>query len=161
MKRLAAIAIAVTASAPATAESKRELDLAGFFTGRTHAESQIKVAFHKPIRHVTDSVGKRAPNGDFVLLDRINEEGKPIKERRWVMRRTGPNRYTGSLTASVSPVEITISGTEARIRYKMKGGISIEQQLTMRDSRTLVNHVAAKRLGIRLGKLDGIIRKLD
>ena len=161
MKRLAALAIAASASAPAPAEAKAGLDLIAFFSGRTHAESQIKVAFHKPLRHVTDSVGKRAPNGDLILIDRIREEGKPLKERRWVMHQSGPNRFTGTLTDAVTPVEITVSGTEARIRYKMKGGISIDQQLTMKDSRTLLNHVSAKRLGIRLGRLEGTIRKLD
>jgi hypothetical protein len=162
LRHIAAFAIAASAAGPAAAvEGKGELDLIAFFAGRTHAESELKVAFHKPVRHVADSIGKRAPNGDLILVDRIKEEGKPIKERRWVMHKSGPNRFTGTLTDAVSPVDITVSGTAARIRYKMKGGISIEQELRMRDSRTLVNHVSAKRLGIRLGKLDGTIRKLD
>lgn len=159
---LAALALAV--AAPAAADSspgKDKLDLATFFTGKTHAEGEIKVGFKKPVRHVTDSVGKRGPKGELILVDHIKEDGKPPKVRRWVMRRNGPDSFTGTMTEATGPVRIEVNGRQATIRYKMKGGVSIHQLLTMRDERTLVNHVAAKKLGVRLGRLDGVIRKLD
>ena len=160
MKLLAAFLILALATAPAAA-AEPKFDLVGFFTGRTHAESEIKVAFRKPVRHITDSVGRKAANGDFILVDQIKEDGKPKKERRWVMRRSGPNSFTGAMSEAVGPVRITIDGIKATIRYRMKGGISIDQTLTLRDNNTLSNHVSAKKLGVRLGRLDGIIRKLD
>ena len=161
MKLLAAfLVVALSAAAPAVA-SEQKFDLVGFFTGRTHAESEIKVAFRKPVRHITDSVGRKAANGDFVLVDQIKEDGKPKKERRWVMRRSGPNSFTGAMSEAVGPVQVTIDGAQATIRYRMKGGIRVDQTLTMRDRNTVINHVAAKKLGVRLGRLDGIIRKLD
>ena len=160
--RAAAAAFALIAcSSLASAAPQKQFDLVDFFTGRTHAESEIKVAFHKPLRHVTDSVGKRAANGDLILVDDIREEGKPRKQRRWVMRKVAPNKFTGTLTDAVGPVDVVVNGNEARIRYKMKGGISVDQTLTVRDSKTLSNHVSAKKLGVRLGRLDGTVRKLD
>jgi hypothetical protein len=162
MKLLAALAIfTLAAASPAAASDSGNLDLIGFFTGRTHAESQIKVAFRKPVRHVTDTVGKKGANGDLILVDTINEEGKPTKTRRWTMRPAGPGRFTGSMSEATGPVQVTVEGDEAVIRYKMKGGISIEQHLELKDSRTLSNHVSAKKLGVRLGRLEGTIRKLD
>jgi hypothetical protein len=161
MKAAAAFALAACPAAASAAPQRPAFDLVDFFTGRTHAESQIKVAFHKPLRHVTDSVGKRAANGDLILVDDIKEEGKPRKQRRWVMRKVGPSHFTGTLTDAVGPVDVVVNGGEARIRYRMKGGVSVDQTLTVRDSRTLANHVSAKKLGVRLGKLDGTIRKLD
>ena len=153
--------VALSVAAPVAAADQPKFDFAGFFIGRTHAESQIKVGFRKPVRHITDSVGRRAANGDLIPLDSIKEEGKPKKERRWVVRPSGPNSFTAVMSEAVGPVRITIDGPNARIRYKMKGGISIDQTLAMRDRKTLTNHVAAKKLGVRLGRLDGTIRKLD
>ena len=161
MKLLAVAATLALAAASPAAAADAKLDLIDFFTGRTHAESQIKVAFRKPVRHVTDTVGRKAANGELVLVDTIKEEGKPMKTRRWTMRPAGPNRFTGSMSEAVGPVSVTVDGTKATIRYRMKGGISIEQSLTMRDAKTLSNHVAAKKLGVRLGRLDGVIRKMD
>lgn len=166
MKPLAALAaVALSLAAPATASDsaaeKDRLDLVAFFTGKTHAESEIKVAFRKPLRHITDSVGRKAANGDLILIDHIKEEGKPPKTRRWVVRKNGPNSFTGAMSEAAGKVRIEVDGIRATIRYKMKGGISVSQQLTMRDERTLQNHVTAKKLGVRLGRLDGVIKKLD
>lgn len=160
---LAAVALAATAPAAASdsAPGKDKLDLPAFFTGKTHAESEIKVGFKKPVRHVTDTVGRRGKDGELILIDHIREDGKPPKTRRWVMRRNGPDSFTGTMTEATGPVRIEVDGRQATIRYKMKGGVSIHQLLTMRDERTLVNHVAAKKLGVRLGRLDGVIRKVD
>ena len=59
-------------------------------------------------------------------------------------------------------VRVSVSGPKATIRYKMKGGISVDQQLTLqRDGKTMSNHVTGKRLGIRVARLEGTIRKLD
>ena len=157
MRLLVALAL-LLAAAPAAAA---DMDFVAFFLGRTEAENEVKIAFRKPVKQVTHSIGKKAPNGDLVLNDTIKEEGKPTKTRRWVMRAAGPNKFSGTMSDAVTPVKVTISGKTATLRYKVKGGISVEQTLTMRDSKTVVNHVAAKKLGVRLGRLDGTIRKLD
>ena len=154
-----ALALMVLAAAPAAAAA--EMDFVAFFLGRTQGNNEVKIAFRKPVRQVTESIGKKAANGDLVLHDTIKEDGKPTKTRRWVMRAAGPNKFTGTMSDAVSPVRVTVSGNKATLRYKVKGGISVEQTLTMRDSKTVVNHVAAKKLGVRLGRLEGTIRKLD
>lgn len=158
MKLLAAFALALAAASPATAS---DMDFVAFFLGRTQGENEVRIAFRKPVRQVTESIGKKAANGDLVLHDTIKEEGKPTKTRRWVMRAAGSNKFTGTMTEAVTPVRVTVNGNKATLRYKVRGGISVEQTLTMRDSKTVVNHVAAKKLGVRLGRLDGTIRKLD
>ena len=159
--RAAAIALLAMSGASAAAPDKPQLDMTEFFSGRTHGEGDLRIAFRKPVRHVVDSVGRRASNGEFILLDKIKEGDDPVRERRWVMRPSGSG-YTGTMTDAVGPVRVTVSGGKATIRYKMKGGISIDQQLTLRgDGKTLSNHVTGKRLGIRVARLEGYIRKLD
>ena len=161
MKLLAALALAFVLPAPAAAAEKAELDFVDFFLGRTHGENLVKIAFRKPAKQVTRSVGKKAANGDLILVDTIKEEGKPMKTRRWVMRAAGPNRFTGTMSEAVTPVDVRINGRTATLRYRVKGGISIDQTLTMRDPKTVTNNVAAKKLGVRIGRLEGVIRKVD
>ena len=153
----AAMALAGAATAPAPA-----LDMTAFFSGRTHTENVLKIVFKRPARLVVDSVGGRGDRGDFVLLDTVREEGKPVRERKWIMRPVGPNRFTGSLTDATGPVDVTVSGRQAVIRYTMKGGLKVVQQMELQaDGRTLSNHVDVRKFGLRFASVDGTVRKLD
>jgi len=153
----AAMALAGAATAPAPA-----LDMTAFFSGRTHTENVLKIVFKRPARLVVDSVGGRGDRGDFVLLDTVREEGKPVRERKWIMRPVGPNRFTGSLTDATGPVDVTVSGRQAVIRYTMKGGLKVVQQMELQaDGRTLSNHVVVRKFGLKFASVDGTVRKLD
>ena len=160
MRTLAAlVAVALATPAPA-AEPK--LDMLAFFTGRSHAENTIKIALHGPHKLVVDSVGGRNKEGQFVLIDTVQEEGKPARKRTWVMHPDGPNHFTGSLSDASGPVDVTVSGTSATIRYVMKeGGLKVEQDLQLRPDGTLSNHVIAKKFGLKFAQVDGTIRKQD
>jgi hypothetical protein len=158
--KLGAVALIVVAAAPA---APRQLDMTGFFTGRSHADNIIKIALHGPHRLLVDSVGGRNKEGEFVLIDTVQEEGKPARKRTWVMRPAGPDRFSGFLSDAVGPVDVAVSGASATIRYTMKEGrLKIVQQLELQaDGRTLSNHVVARKLGITFARVDGTIRKLD
>lgn len=137
MKVLAAAASALVAAAPVAAAEERRRDLVSFFTGRTHGEGDLRIALKKPVRHIVDSAGRRGANGEFLLVDRIKEGDDAVRERRWAMRPSGTNAFTGTMTDAVGPVHVTMSGSKATIRYKMRGGISIDQQLALQaDGKT-------------------------
>jgi hypothetical protein len=160
--KLAAAAAIVLAGAAGAAPSPARLDMVGFFTGRTHAENVMKIALKRPVRLVVDSFGGKGDRGDFVLIDTVREEGQPVRTRKWVMRPAGPNRYTGALSDAVGPVDVTVSGSAATIRYAMKGGLKVTQQLQLQgDGRTLANRVVVRKFGIKFASVDGTIRKLD
>ena len=152
-----AIALAGAASAPAPA-----LDMTAFFTGHTHADNVMKIVLNRPARLVVDSVGGKGDRGDFVLVDTVHEEGKPVRERKWIMRPVGPNRFTGTLTDATGPVDVMVNGRQAVIRYTMKGGLKVVQQINLKaDGRTLSNHVVVRKFGLKFASVDGTIRKLD
>jgi hypothetical protein len=156
------VAIALLAFAASAAADKPRLDMTAFFTGRTHTDSILKVALHRPTRLIIDSVGGKGDKGDFVLVDTVHEGDKPVRTRKWIMRPDGTNRMTGTLTDATSPVELVIAGDSAVIRYVMKGGLNIEQHLQLQpDGKTLSNHVAAKKFGLKFARVDGTVRKLD
>jgi hypothetical protein len=157
-----AAGLALFAAAPAAAAEKPMLDMLAFFAGRTHADNVLKVVFKKPVRLIVDSVGGRGDRGDFVLIDTVHEGDKPVRQRKWIMRQSGPGHFTGSLTDATGPVDIAVSRDTATITYMMKGGLKVEQELQLQpDGKTLRNHVVAKKLGLKFAHVDGTVRKLD
>ena len=160
--KLATTALIFLAATASAAPEKPKLDMPAFFTGRTHADNILKVAFKKPMPLIVDSVGGKGDRGDFVLIDTVHEGDKPVRRRKWVMHPAGPNRFTGSLSDAVGPVDIVVQGSRATIRYVMKGGLRIEEVMELQpDGRTLSNHVIAKKFGLKFATVEGTIRKLD
>ena len=137
------------------------LDPIVFFTGRTRGEGQLDKLFSSRIKVSVDSVGGR--QGDTLILDQTIHEGeKPARVRRWTMRRIGPNLYSGTLTDATGPVQVTIAGPRAYIRYIMKGGFEVEQQLALQgNGRTVLNRLDVHKLGVRVATLNETIQKLD
>lgn len=161
MKLRAVLLAAALAAVPASAADKPRLDMVAFFSGRTHAENVLKIVLKRPAKLVVDSVGSKS-GGDFVLIDTVREEGKPVRTRKWVMKPAGPNRFTGALSDAVGPVDVSVSGNQATIRYMMKGGLKVDQRMELQvDGRTLRNHVVVKRFGLKFARVDGTIRKVD
>ena len=65
----------------ASAEPGQTLDMLDFFTGKTHADNVIAIAFHGPHKLIVDSVGGRNKEGEFILIDNVQEEGKAGAQR--------------------------------------------------------------------------------
>jgi hypothetical protein len=143
----------------ATAGNAEPLDMIGFFTGKTHADNVISIALHHPHKLIVDSIGGRNKEGQFVLIDTIQEEGKPTRKRVWVMHPVAPNHFTGTLSDANGPVDVVVSGDTATIRYTMKdGGLKIVQQLRLQNG-ALANHAVARKFGLKFATVDGVIRK--
>ena len=140
-----------------------KLDMTGFFAGKSHADNVIRVALHSPHKLIVDSVGGRNKEGEFVLIDTVREEGKPVRTRTWVMRPAGANHFTGALSDAIGPVDVVAKGDSATISYTMKDGhLKISEQIQLEtDGKTLSNHVFAKKFGMTFAHVDGTIRKVD
>jgi len=160
--RLTAAAL-LLAAAPATPPDPPKLDMTGFFAGKSHADNIIRIALHSPHKLIVDSVGGHNKEGEFVLIDTVREEGKPVRTRTWVMHPSGPDRCSGVLSDAIGPVDVVVRGDSATISYIMKDGhLRILQQIRLEgDSRTLSNHVIANKFGLTFAHVDGTIHKLD
>jgi hypothetical protein len=164
MKTLTALAVvALTLSAgAASADPGPKLDMLDFFTGKTHSDNVMKTALHRPHKMVVDSVGGHNKEGEFILIDNVQEEGKPARKRVWAMRPAGANHFTGTLSDAVGPVDVAVSGDTATIRYTMKDGrVAIDQRLQLQRDGSLSNRVVARKFGMKFGQVDGTIRKQD
>ena len=161
MKLALTAALALASSTSAYADPGK-LDMTAFFTGKTHAENVLKVAFKRPTPLIVDSVGGKGDKGDFVLIDTVREGDKPVRTRKWIMRQVGPGHFTGSLSDAVGPVDITVNGNRAIVQYVMKGGLKVRQQMDLLpDGKTIANRVSVTKFGMKFGSVEGKIRKLD
>ena len=164
MKALTCLALAalMLTARSAAADTGPKLDMLDFFTGKTHSDNVMKTALHRPHKMVVDSVGGHNKEGEFILIDNVQEEGKPARKRVWAMRPAGANHFTGTLSDAVGPVDVAVSGDTATIRYTMKDGrVAIDQRLQLQRDGSLSNRVVARKFGMKFGQVDGTIRKQD
>ena len=142
------------------AAAATSLNPISFFTGNSRGDGSLRQVLGRTRAIKVDSAGRPQPGGALLLTQRITEEGKAPRTREWLMRPAGPGRYTGTLTDAVGPVEITVEGPRAEVRYSMKKGLKVRQELALQpDGLTILNRLEVYKLGVRVAWLDETIRK--
>lgn len=162
MKAIAIAAMLALGSCKAAAPAPGPpLDIVAFFTGKSQGEGELRVLLGSPKAISVDSLGRSDRKGGLILDQLIREEGKAARKRRWVMRRIGPGRFTGTLTEAVGPVSVSVAGSTANIRYEMKDGLSVAQTLELQPGgRRIANRMAVRKYGIPVARLTETIRKI-
>ena len=147
-------------SAVLPASQGAEFDPIAFFEGHTHGEGDLHKLFGRPIHVTVDSVGRMGKDG-LILEQTIREAEKPPSMRRWTIRRVAQNRYTGTLTDAVGPVTAQIAGPRADIRYNMRHGLIVQQQLAQQgDGTTVLNRLVVRKFGARVAMLSETIKRV-
>ena len=135
------------------------IDPIAFFTGETHGTGSLNPIVGKATNVTVASTGTPTASG-LRLVQRITEGAKPERTRIWVIAPAGPGRFTGTLTDAAGPVTMTVAGPRAFVAYATPSGLRIRQQLALQsDGRTILNHLEAFKLGVRVASLDETIRK--
>lgn len=162
MNKIAA-AVAVTLSlALAPAASAAKSDPMTFFEGRTESVGTVKVAMKRPYRSRAIGKGEILPDGTLVLVQRVEDQGQPPRERRWRIRRVGSGRYSGTMTDAKGPVTVEQIGGRYRFSFRMSGNVAVEQWLDpAADWKSADSKVTIRKYGIVVGRSDAVIRKLD
>jgi hypothetical protein len=144
-----------------TAAGRDDHDPLRFFEGKTESVSTVKVLFRKS--YETRAIGTgRIENGRLELVQRVERDGHPTEIRRWSIRQVGPGHYAGTMSDAVGPVDIKQVDGRYRFRFRMDGHLSVEQWLTPQPGwRAAENNLTIRRLGIKVGSSDGVIRKLS
>lgn len=162
---LAAAALSLAGCATSTrlpADVQATFDPVAYFTGRSHGDATLRKVLGGAERVTVSSSGRSDGRGGLILDQTVREGNKAPRQRQWVLRPAGLNHYSGTLTDATGPVDVTVSGPRATIRYRMKGGLDVEQQLALQsDRRTVLNQLRVSKLGIHIAQLDETIRKLD
>lgn len=135
-------------------------DPIAFFSGRTEGLGVLHVRARPPEVVRVESVG--APtDGGIELRQRIRRgEGAPT-DRVWVLRRTGPGAFSGTLTEADGPVEATVEGHTLRVRYRTGRLTTVSQDLVLQPGgRLVLNLMTVRVLGIPVARLTEQIRCL-
>ena len=141
-------------------EASRPTDPLRFFEGRTEYVSTMKLLAKKPYRSRTLGDGEIGADGALHLVQKVKDEGKPAHERRWHMRKVAPGRFAGTMSEARGPVTVEEVDGRYRFRFRMKGGVSVEQWLTPVSQTAARSRLTVRKLGIVIGRSEGSIRKL-
>ncbi len=145
----------VDAAAPA-------FDAIRFFEGRTEGQGVLRVALGARRGIRVSSRGRREAGGGLLLDQTIVEEGRPARTRTWHMREVGPGRYSGSLSDAAGPVTGEAAGNRLHLRFRMRGGLDVDQWLTLAPGgRSARNILVVRKFGLAVAALDETIRRLD
>jgi len=155
----AAVAVALTAGLT-RATAAEPFDPVVFFTGAIQSQGTLKQMFAKPKHVSTQGVGSVEDDGWLVLEQKVTVEGAPVRQQRWRLRQTGPGKFSGTLTSAAGPVDIQISASTIRIRYKMKDGVRVDQLLTPQPNGLAIdNQSTFHKWGMKVATLTERIEK--
>ena len=159
--RLAFVAPALLL-APAASPAPEPTDPLRFFEGRTETQGTVKILMRKPYKSRGVGVGTIEPDGSLTLVQQVHDEGKPMKQRRWKVRRAGPGRFTATMSEASGPVVIDKVGGQYRFRFKLQGNLAAEQMMIpLPGGRAARNTMKVKRLGVVVATTEGTIRKVS
>jgi hypothetical protein len=150
--------------APARAQAEgpaRAFDPIAFFSGRTDGVGKLDQVMASPKATHVMGTGSVRPGGLFVIDQTVEVEGDPVKHRQWRLRQTTPGHFSGTLSDASGPVTGVVTGNRMQIGYTMKGGMKVQQVLTLApDGRSLGNSMKIRKFGIVVATVIETIRKL-
>ena len=155
------IAAAAVLLMPAPTAAKPPYSPMEFFEGRTEGIGTIRIMLGKPYRTRSIGHGRFEPDGTMVFVQRVVDDGKPPRERRWIIRQITSRRFSGTMSEALGPVTIDEIAGRFRFRFRMKGNLSVEQWLIpLAGGTTARNTATIRKFGVKVGASDGMLRKL-
>ncbi len=116
--------------AAATPNGPGPIDPLHFFQGTTETLSTVKVVMKKSYRSRSLGRGRIDESGSLILVQQVEDEGRPPSERRWQIRQIAPGRFSGSMSGARGLVTITQVGPRFRLYFKTKSRLVVEQWIT-------------------------------
>lgn len=163
----------VAAPTPPQAEAP-VFDPFAFFLGTSEGTGTLTKAMAENVPVRVSSTGRiveeasretawAAPPRRVMVLDQIIHEGdKPPRKRQWRIHEVAPGRYAGSLTGALSPIEGRSQGNRMVLRFIVKDGLSVRQELTLSaDGQRAANVMTVTKLGMTVAVLSEDIRKTN
>ena len=149
------IGLLLQAATPATIAEQ-------FFLGRTEGVGTVHIIMSGRHGVRVHSRGRLDRDGALLLEQVVEEDGKPPRRRSWRLVRSGPNRFTGTISDARGPVSGEVVGNILRLTYRSVEGPSVEHVITIRpDRRSAHNIPRFRRVGINVATVDEVIRRVD
>ncbi len=134
-----------------------------FFVGRTEGAGTVHVMLSGRHGVRVHSRGRIDRSGALLIDQVVEEEGKPARRRSWRLVRSGPNRFTGSISDARGPVTGEVAGNVLHLRYRLiQGGVSVEQWITLQPGgRSAHNRMVFRRFGFNVATMEETMRRVD
>lgn len=132
-----------------------------FFEGVTETVGTLNVMLKRPTATRSVGRGEIEPDGTLNLVQRVEDEGHAPYVRSWLIRQVAAGRFSGSMSEASGPVTIDRIGTRYRFRFKIHGGMAVEQWLTPRaDGRSASSDMTVRKFGIEVASAHAVVRKV-
>ncbi|CAN5751753.1 hypothetical protein BH23GEM8_BH23GEM8_18360 [soil metagenome] len=142
------------------AEQQREFTPQNGFGGESEGNGSLKFLFGKPRPFHVESRGSEQSDGTFRLEQRVTFQGKPPKDRVWILTTVSPNHYSGRLSDAAGRVTGSTSGPRLSLRYRVNVLLVMHQELELLpDGKTIGNVGTITLLGIPVGRLHETITR--
>jgi len=162
MYRVLILAVALAGCSVAAPAAPPTFDPLAFFTGESRGEGTLKILAKPRVPIRVESHGRSDGNGGLILDQTIHQGDKPARQRRWVLRPTSPTSMSGTISGNPGPVNGRMDGNRLLLNYAMKGGLKVQQVLTMQPGgRSLLNRMTVRKFGLPVARVDEVITKVD
>jgi len=162
MYRVHILAFALAGCSVSPAAAEPTFDPLAFFTGESRGEGSLKVMAKPRVTIRVESHGRPDGNGGLILDQTIHQGDKPARQRQWVLRPTSPTTMRGTISGNPGPVNGRMDGNRLLLTYAMKGGLKVQQVLTMQPGgRSLLNRMTVRKFGLPVARVEEVITKVD
>ncbi len=77
------------------------------------------------------------------------------------MKQVAPGHFLGIMSQASGPVTIDLIGGRYRFRFRMVGGLSVEEWLTpLPGGKTATSSISVHKFGIPVASSEGMVRKI-
>ena len=131
-----------------------------FFTGATVGDGLLRVGLSsaRPV-HVEGS-GHVEADGTLVLVQHIEQAGRPERNRTWRLHPAGGTDFSCTLSDASGPVRAEVRGNMLHIRFAAKSGLAVEQWLYLQTGgRVALNRMVVRKFGVPVATLRETIRR--
>jgi hypothetical protein len=133
-----------------------------FFVGRTEGVGTVRMILSGRHGVRVHSRGRMDEDGALLIEQVVEEEGKPARRRSWRLVRTGPDRFTGTITDAHGPVSGEVDGNVLRLRYRGAQGVAVDQRITIHPGgRSAENRMTFRRFGLTVATFEETIRRVE
>ena len=130
------------------------------FAGRSHGNGTLTVIFQAPQPFHVESHGHAQSDGKIRLDQIVTFAGRPPEKRYWLLKKTSPANYEGTLSEAVGPVTGHTEGAQFELVYALPGGLNMHQTLTLEPSGKIIDNTGSITfLGIQIGALNETIER--
>ena len=162
MYRVPILAVALVGSSVAAPAAPPAFDPLAFFTGASRGEGSLKILTKPRVPIRVESHGQPDGKGGLILDQTIHQGDKPPRQRQWVLRPTSPTTMRGTISGNPGPVNGRMDGNRLLLYYAMKGGLKVQQVLTIQPGgRSMINRMTVRKFGVPVAHVEEVITKVD